>query len=178
MCLVRLNISVNVAINGIFSIKWGYYGLKDIFWTIGSYSYFCITPSYIPSRNKCYRGWNNGYINIPLTQCYPYKIESQYILWYLLCGLDTLVGDVCCWIMTHHWDIYYKSNHKLNCLQLIVSGIYYGYRHPISCITKSHPLWGSYHFSDTLHIENTIIYVCLPPTSLSLFYFLVFLLIH
>ena len=56
MWLVRLNMRVIVEINGIFSIKWGYYGLKDIFWTIGSYSYFCITPSYIPSRNKCYRG--------------------------------------------------------------------------------------------------------------------------
>ena len=73
-----LNMRGIVAINGIFSLKWRYYGLQDILWTIGYYSHFGIIPSYIPSINKHYRGlkqWICQYIS--LTKLCPYKIQSQ-----------------------------------------------------------------------------------------------------
>ena len=55
-----------------------YYGLKDVFCTIESYSYFGIMPSYILSRDKHYRELKKQiWKYMSLTQCCLYKIQSH-----------------------------------------------------------------------------------------------------
>ena len=56
MRLVILHMRGSVAINGIFSLKWRYYGLKEYIWTIKEYFYFFIIITYILSRDKRYIG--------------------------------------------------------------------------------------------------------------------------
>ena len=61
MRLVSLQMRRSVSINGIVHLNVDIIVQKGVFWTIGEYSYFCLTYSCILSKDKNFEGSKHLY---------------------------------------------------------------------------------------------------------------------